>query len=249
MTRLAPAQEWWTAAEIAAAALPDMPTTHQNITSAAIRQNWRGHSKLARRRAGKGGGWEYHWTLFPARAQTRLLAAVKPASLSPPPAQAAPDRDAAWAWFDTLPETVKTKASARLRIIQLVEALELGGSTRHLAVIDAARMEQVAPRSIWNWYDMIWGIRIDDRLAYLAPRHRAAQRRSRRSVIDPRFGDLIKADVLRLGEPSLTSCYDRCVRIAKAEGLPVAPLHNVRRWLDRTISRTTTCRPGRGSQR
>ena len=38
-------------------------------------------------------------------------------------------------------------------------------------------------------------MRVDDRLAYLAPRQRAAKRASRRAEIDPRFGDLIKADV------------------------------------------------------
>lgn len=233
-----PTQEWWTAAEIAEAGLPDLANTPQNVTSTAIRQNWRTHPKLARRRKGKGGGWEYHWSLFPSRAQVRLLATVN-VPPAPKPAEPAPDRDEVWAWFDGLPADAKAKAQQRLLAIQKVEALEAGGSTRHVAVIDVASMEHVAPRSIWNWMEMIWGVRVDDRLAYLAPRHRAAKRTSRRAVIDPRFADLIKADVLRLGEPSLVSCYDRCVRVARAEGLTVPPLHSVRRWLDRTISRTT----------
>ena len=236
MSRLAPAQEWWTAAEIAEAGLPDMPAKKRGVNVMIERSNWTGNPALARRRAGKGGGWEYHWILFPSRAQTKLLAEVKAAVVKP---NTRPQRDEAWTWFETLPAAAKAKAQTRLMIIQKVEAFEAGGSTRHLAVIDVAAMENVAPRSIWNWYEMIWGVRVDDRLAYLAPRHRAAKRASRRAEIDPRFGDLIKADVLRMGEPSLTSCYDRCVRIAKAEGLPVAPLHTIRRWLDRTVSRTT----------
>ena len=237
MSRSVPDQAWWTAAEIAGAGLPDMPTTKRNINVMAERLNWTGHPKLSRRRAGKGGGWEYHWTLFPARAQAKLLAAVKVAVVAPDPRLS---RDEVWLWFEGLPAAAKAKAQTRLVIIQQVEAFEAGGATRHLAVVDVARIAQVAPRSIWNWYEMIGGVRVDDRLAYLAPRHRAAVKRSaRRSLIDPRFGDLIKADYLRVEQPSLTSVYDRYVRIAKAEGPDVAPVYTVRRWLERTVSKTT----------
>jgi len=238
MTGLAPSREWWTPAEIADAALPDMPTTKRGVAMVVDKGNWSGHPKLARRRSGRGGGWEYHWSLFPSRAQALLIAQVREAQTAPAAAPAKPERAEIWTWFDSLPKHVKDEAQARLMTIQKVEMLEQGGSTRHLAVIDAGKMDKVSPRTIWNWLDMITGVRIDDRLAYLAPRHRAARRQSRRSEIDPRFGDLIKADFLRLEQPSLTSVYDRCVRIATREGLPVVPLHTVRRWIDRSVSPT-----------
>lgn len=60
MTRPLPRQKWWIAAEIADAGLPDMPSTRQGVDTLAMRQNWRAHPELARRRAGRGGGWEYH---------------------------------------------------------------------------------------------------------------------------------------------------------------------------------------------
>jgi putative transposase len=234
---LTPAQIWWTAAEIADARLPDMPTSARRVTATADRLNWRGQKGLARRRAGKGGGWEYHWTLLPSRAQGVLIAQAKVAAAPATPAPR-PERDEVWTWFESLPATAKAKAAERLDAIQRAEALRDGGSTMHLAVIDAARMVGVAPRSIWSWISMIEGVREDDRLAYLAPRHRAALRQSRRAEIDPRFGDLVKADWLRLSQPSLTSVYDRCVRIAKAEGIPTVPIHTVRRWIERTVSPT-----------
>ena len=76
---LTPAQEWWTAEEISSAGLPDLPSTRQGVDAVIKRLHWREDALLARRRAGKGGGFEYSWKLFPARAQRKLLqAASKP---------------------------------------------------------------------------------------------------------------------------------------------------------------------------
>ena len=68
-----PDRIWWTALEIAKAALPDMPGTTQKVTAMADRLGWRQNPKAARRRAGRGGGWEYHWHLLPDRARMHLL--------------------------------------------------------------------------------------------------------------------------------------------------------------------------------
>jgi putative transposase len=241
---LSPTREWWTAEQIAEAKLPDLPETKRGVALLAKRQDWQRQASKVRRRQGKGGGWEYHWTLFPSLAQQKLIVHAAPAAIARDtrPAKTAaassPERDEVWAWFDGLPTSVKDKARKRLATIQKVEALVAGGSTWYLAAIDAARMDGVSERSIWNWIDMTRAVRADDRLAYLAPRHRATKRASRRSVIDPRFGDLIRADYLRLERPSLTSVYDRAVRIAQAEGLATVPIQTVRRWLDRTVSKT-----------
>jgi hypothetical protein len=234
-----PAQEWWTAAEIADARLPDLPGTKRGVNLVSERLGWPTLAGKARRRAGKGGGWEFHWTLFPSRAQALLLVQARPAAA--PVAAPAPEpmeRDALWAWYEALPAAVKAVAAARLATVQKAEAIRDGGATMYLAVVEAGRIDGVSPRTIWNWLSAIDGVRIDDRLPALAPRHRAAVRRTRRAEIDPRFGDLIKADYLRPEEPSLTAVYDRCVRIARAEGLPVVPVHTVRRWIDRTVTRT-----------
>ncbi|MCB5198569.1 Mu transposase C-terminal domain-containing protein [Loktanella sp. TSTF-M6] len=236
MTR-APQQEWWTAAEIAAAGLPDMPGTKRRINAMAQRLGWDRAPQLVRRRAGRGGGREYHWTLFPARAQQKLL--TKSSDAAPLPAASdKPSRDEAWAWFEGLPAKAKATAEERLKVIQSVEAMEQGGASRIVAVDDAAALSGKSQRTIFNWFAMIDGVRSDDRLPYLAPRHRAAVKGKRRATIDPTFLDYIKADYLRPEAPSLKSVYDRVVRIAKAEGLDVAPLHTVRRQLDRDLSPT-----------
>lgn len=238
MTALVPAQEWWSPAEIAAAALPDLPGTARGVAARIDEQDWRAKAGLARRRAGKGGGWEYSWRLFPARAQRKLLTAAA--------APAEPERmgrDAQWAWFDGLPQAVKDKAARRLAAIARVEALE-GAVGRHMAVTAVARELQAAgetggARTIWDWLGMIEGVAACDRLAYLAPRNRAGVRQARARDCDPRFFDAVKAGYLRLGEPCFTDSYRDAVRIAVAQGWDVLPERTMRRRLDREVSQPT----------
>ena len=231
--RLTPDREWWTAEEIAAAALPDLPNTRQGVDAVIKRNNWRSQPGHARRREGRGGGWEYSWRLFPSRAQRKLLSERSSAV-----AAERPSRDEAWTWFDALPQPVKDKAQARLLIVQKCEALEpaLG---RHMAIVNVARLDGIATRTIWNWMGMIEGVRSDDRLPYLAPRHRAAPEERRRAAVkdcDPDFFDQIKADYLRNEAPPFTDCYRRALRVAKAKGWATLPERTMRRRLDAAVS-------------
>jgi putative transposase len=235
MARLAPVREWWTAEEVACAGLPDLPSTRQAIEAIIKRLNWRGNPAFARRRAGKGGGWEYNWRLFPSRAQRKLLHEVA-APLEPQ----RPERDEAWRWYEGLPQSVKDKAEARLLIVQRVESLEpaLG---RHMAVVNVSKLDGVAPRTVWNWFSAIEGVRGDDRLPYLAPRHRATPETRRKTAkdCDPEFFDTLKSDYLRLEGPPFTDCYRRAARIAKAKGWVFLPERTMRRRMDKAVSQAT----------
>lgn len=230
---ITPAREWWTADELAETGLPDIPTTKRRVNAMAERLGWRGHPKLARRRAGRGGGWEYSWKLLPSRAQTRLIMAEK--AVTPDPR---PDRDEIWSWFDGLPQQAKDRAAERLTIIQQVEAIERAMGS-NLAVQTIARQAGMAPRSIWNWRSMIEGVLIEDRLAYLAPRHRAATPTRERAKCSPEFLNWLKADFLRLGEPSFTSCYDRAAALCAKRGLEALTPRTARRWMDENVPRVT----------
>ena len=238
---LTPKQEWWTAQELADAALPDLPNTKRGVNSVAERNGWQAQPNLARRREGRGGGWEYNWRLLPVRAQRKLLSEVAPE----PVAISRLDRDAAWEWFERLPTAVQDKARGRLRVIQRVEALEpvLG---RDLAVRDAAKLEGIGARTIWGWLSLIDGVRVDDRLPYLAPKHRADDPSRARRVHAVEFFELLKSDYLRSSGPSFSACYRRNQRIAEGQGLEVLPERTMRRRLDATVSRVTQvlCRGG-----
>ncbi len=67
-------KNWLTAKELAALKLTGMPATWQGINAHIRQENWRDHSSLARKRAGRGGGWEYHIDLLPEAARTDLEA-------------------------------------------------------------------------------------------------------------------------------------------------------------------------------
>jgi hypothetical protein len=235
MTRLAPDQEWWTVAEIAEAALADLPATRQGVEAVVRRLGWRGQPGLARRRQGRGGGWEYHWQLFPQRAQRALLARSAPADR---PAAPRMDRAEAWEWFEGLPEAVQAVARRRLDILLKVEALE-AAATRFVAVRDVSRVECIGSRSVWAWAALVDGVRRDDWLPYLAPRHRAAVRRPARKAMDCEFFDALKADFLRPAAPSFASCYRRAVRIAAKAGWQVVDEQTARRRLKAEVSGPT----------
>ncbi len=241
MSERQPDQAWWTADEVASACLPDMPTTKRRVNALADRMNWRAHPDFARRRKGRGGGWEYCWRLFPSRAQQALLAQV--ASPEPAPMM---ERTEAWEWFDGLPAATKEKAKHRLGVIQTVEALERGGMTRDLACYQVARKEGITHRTIWNWLALIEGVRVDDRLPYLSPRNRASMRIDSKADCSPEFWDYLKADYLRLERPSFASCYRRAIRVAAQEGWGVLPERTMRRRLEDEVPALTItlCRKG-----
>ncbi len=233
-----PQKEWWSAADLAASGLPDIPTTKRGLTKMIDRQNWVAQPGLVRRRSGRGGGFEYHWSLLPQRAQQHLLLVATSDQTEKAEAEQMSAAEA-WTYYDKLADKAKAKATSRLKAIQLVEALERGGLTKDQAVRNASKQLHCGVRSIWNWFDMIAGIAPSDRLPYLADRHKLAKRQSRAAEIDPTFGEMIKADYLRLGEPDFTACYDRIVRHCEANGIPVASKSATRRWLDRTVSKVT----------
>lgn len=235
---LTPTQEWWTPDEIAAAGLPDLPTSKRGVNLLSDRQQWRANPDLARRRDGRGGGWEYSWKLFPDRARAKLLTVSAPKTEAKVADQMS--RDEAWAWFDALPKSVKAKAEARLKIIATVEAVERASlQGRHLAIQTVARTSGTGSRTIWSWFAMIVGVRDDDRLPYLAPRNRAAEARARSKDCDPDFMAVLKSLYLRLSAPNFTDCYRDAMKIAKSKGWAVLPERTMRRRIDKTVSKLT----------
>ncbi|MBN8294706.1 Mu transposase C-terminal domain-containing protein [Rhodobacter sp. NTK016B] len=223
---------WWTARELAGSGLPDVPATRQGVEALAGRLDWRADPSLARRRAARGGGWEYNWRLLPVRAQTALLKGSRPEADT----AVTMERGDAWQWFDGLPDRVKAKARERLEVIQKVEALE-APMGKNLAVETVAAQCGVSARSIWNWLGMIEGQDVSDRLAYLAPRHRAASPKRERAVCSQEFLDRMRADYLRLAGPSLRSVHRRVVNWCQQHDLAYLEYRTTLRWFDENVPR------------
>ena len=234
-----PSKTWWSADELVEARLPDMPSTKRRINARA--EDWRRVPGAVRRREGRGGGWEYHWSVLPLAAQQALLADTFEVRKAEPI-----DRDTAWAEFEGLTAAAKAKAAYRLALIDEVDLLNAAGLTKTNAVAQTARVHGVSTRTIFNWLTMVEGVSVEDRLAFLVPRQQLAEKPTK-VLIDPDFFALVKSDFLRLEQPSFTACYERAVRVAKKEKLPVPKLHQVRRYYKKMISEPTEiyCRKGR----
>lgn len=228
MTRTAPEKEWWTAQELADARLTDIPPTKRAVNLMADRLSWQANPAFARRREGRGGGWEYHWRLLPMRAQRDLVARGN--RVAEPEARLS--RDEAWEWFDALPETAKAKARRGLRIVQEVEALA-PAMTKFLAVETAARQHEVSARTIWGWFERIEGIDTADRLPFLAPRHRAAPQKPKTAEYSPEFFEYLKGAFLRPEPISFAAAFDTTKEIAQAKGWVIPNLRTMRRRMDR----------------
>ena len=230
----APARTWWSAAEIAEARLPEMPDTTRGVSKLAARLDWRADKDHARRRAGRGGGWEYHWKLFPLAAQKVLSGGAARA----PARHVALTSEEAWAAFEALPERVRARARERLAALQMVEAMVAAGQSRSLAVSEAGRVLGHGARTIWSWFAQLEGVARSDWLAHLAPRHRLAARPVRKRQA-PEFMARLKSDYLRLSQPSFSACWRRAQRYCQAKGFDWLPERSARRRLMAEVPRVT----------
>ncbi|ARE85030.1 bacteriophage Mu transposase [Roseovarius mucosus] len=244
MTGPAPSQEWWSAADLAEAGLPDLPGTKRKINQLAEREGWARHAGKVRRRKGAGGGLEYHWSLLPIRARMRLSADL----INAPAAR--PGKDEAWERFAAAGDKARAEAEARLEAIAEVELLEGAGLTRSAAVREVAHKLGRSEKSLWNYLGQVEGVAPADRLAYLIDGRAVRRASAQRGDIDPAFLALVRSDWLRLSQPSLTSCYDRAVRVWTSEqrNSTVPPLHQVRRWIKANVSAPTETYLRKGEQ-
>ncbi|WP_112311436.1 DNA-binding protein [Pseudogemmobacter bohemicus] len=224
MTHL-PVKEWWTTQEIADAGLPDLPDSRQGVEAEAKRYGWRGHPTHARKREGRGGGWEYHWRLFPSSAQRKLIMDAN----APEEPKSRPDRDEAWTWFEGRPEHVKAKAKTCLRILQDVEDLAPAVG-KFLAVAMIAKQRKVSDRTIWGWFERVEGVRRNDRLPYLAPRHGTAAAKPTKSASAAEFCDILKGLYMRLEGPDFRPAWRDARDICRASGKDWLEYRTALRW-------------------
>jgi transposase InsO family protein len=230
-------KEWFTAAELAERALPDLPATKSGIVRFAKKANWQGKRTLAgtalcRRRKGRGGGLEYHYSVLPRLAQVKLVAEAT-AEKGGAPAKAERGEGEVWAWFDRLPKARKDKAEARLKALDQVEALVRGGQLKNNAVHFVARQTGASARTIWNWYDLVAGRDRKDWLPYLAPQH---QGRQKTAACSPEAWEAFKTAYLRLEQPTAEAAYEWTLQAGEGRGWTVPALRTLTRRLDAEVS-------------
>ncbi len=231
-------REWFTAAELAELGLPGLPGDKRSLNRRAKDERWqhrRGadNQLLARARAGRGGGVEFHVSLLPGLA--RLALAERGLIAAPPaPVEVESPRQGSWRWYDAQSAKVKAEAERRVRIVTQIDLLEAAGQTRTTAIAEANRRHGVSTSTLWGWLRLIEGVAAADRLPALAPRFQGG---GKEMEIDPDLWDLFKSDYLRDAAATLAVCYAKCVKVAAERGLSVPSEKTFRRKLQRELPR------------
>jgi transposase InsO family protein len=190
---------------------------------------------LARKRKGRGGGREYHWTIFPISAQTDLqkreIARKKKAEKQPSTRGSTATR-VDWEWFENLPESRRQKAHDRLAVLEAITSLQRGALSKDQAVSIVSAQQRVGASTIYTWFKLVEGLDRKDWLPALCPRHTG---RTKTTECDPRAWEFIKADWLRLEKPPFTACYLRLEMAAKEHGWPIPAARTLERRLETEI--------------
>lgn len=239
------ASSWFGAAELAELKLPGLPTTKRKINELAEAGRWllrvdAAGYPLHRKRAGRGGGYEYNYAVLPQAAIAELIrrgliqAAPKGAADSAQQPAPGPTRDGLWSWFDQQADSVKDEAKRRLKVIEAVETrVRRAGMSVTAAVAAAAIEHDVSVATIHAWRKAVKGARLDDYLPRLAPRRVGG---GQRAEIDDGAWQFFLSAYLRFEEPTVTKAYDDLIELyAKPRGLEVPHIKTFKRRVDSDV--------------
>ena len=235
--------EWFTPAELAAAKLPDLPD-ERAIRLRADREGWRAPERDGthwRKRAGRGGGYEYHLSALPRAAQIKLALDAGKAAASP--ATAERKRAEAWAWFERAPAKKQAVARSRMEALDAVDLLVRAGVETTVAMHQVARQQGTGTSTLYRWREATYGLDRGDWLPALTPRHAGRQTEVECS---PEAWDALRVDYLRLEAPNMVDCYRRVTAMAAERGWTVPSLQTMQRRIDaiplelRTLARKGT---------
>ncbi len=225
---------WLTAQEIADHDLPELPGTKRGVQKLASRNEWaikrsEEGTLLCRKRAGRGGGFEYHTSLLPLRAQKRLEALARKEDSGTQIVEGAE----LWAQFERRSNKAKAEAERRLTILKKVDQLCLDGFSRNQATDIVAGEFGVCARTVWDWRGLVALHGEQDWLAVLAPKPRGAaacKKVKKKDCADAALA-FFKSDYLRPEQPSAASCYDRLLKHAAEQNWQLPSLKTMMRRL------------------
>ena len=242
MSAIGGSKAWFTAQELADLALPGLPKTKRKINELAVESGWgfaitAGGETMSRKRAGRGGGLEYHCKLLPTPT---FLALIKRGMVAPTVDVTAPaGRDQAWAWFEGQNEAIRAEAHARLGAVDAIDALVASGMSRSAAVTAIGVQRGTSAATLWNWLKLAAGVERSDRLPALAPRRTGG---GAEAELHPAAWKAFKSDYLRPEKPTFAACHGRLERMAAEQGWGAIPhVKTLQRKLERDMNvRTVT---------
>jgi putative transposase len=213
-------QEWFSAAELATMAPLGLPAGKSSILAMADRLEWCRLDWVNtrwRKRAGRGGGVEFHYSVLPHITRIKLAIDLTEAAApsSETEAKNARSRDEMWAWFETVPAKKKAEAQRRLDVLQAMRTLVGSGVKKVLAAQNVATAFKTSVNTLYTWETSVRGADLADWLPYLAPRHAG---RSGYVECSDEAWDFLLADYLRPAKREFKACFDDLVKTAALHG-------------------------------
>ena len=222
--------EWRSASEWIDQGLPGLPTSKFGFIKAAARESWE-----RRERAGKGGGFEYHYSGLPEKARAAYV--LRNAAPKRSKRKAAYNQDDLWARYERLTSKRHDEAMRRLHVLVAVDDLMVGGMKKLTAIAYVAAEAEVDPATIRRWFSLVKSVERQDWLAALAPRY--AGNAEPKAECDPRAWDWYKGQYLTRRQPTHADTYRRLEEIAQAEGWTLPSARTLIRRIETEIDKFT----------
>lgn len=228
--------EWRSASEWVEQVLPGLPTSKFGFIKAADREGWE-----RRERAGRGGGFEYHYRSLPDAAQAeyvlRHTRKTAPAPAKKPKRSTSYDQEQLWERHTQATLKCREEAQRRHDILLTVEKMRGPGFGKMKAIEAVALQAEVDPSTIRRWYDDVKGVERQDWLAALTPRWAGVVEPT--AQIDQRARDWYLTHYLSRRQPSHAETYRRLEEIAKVEGWAIPSSRTMVRMVERDVDRHT----------
>lgn len=222
--------EWRSASEWVDQGLPGLPTSKFGFIKAADREGWK-----RRERAGRGGGFEYHYSSLPeqARAAYVLRHAPKPTPAKKPKRSTSYDQEQLWERHTQATAKCREEAQRRHDILLATETLRNSGLGKMKAIEAAAAQSWISSDTIRGWYDLVKGVERQDWLAALTPRWTGVKEPT--AAIDQRARDWYLTHYLSRRQPTHAETYRRLEEIAKAEDWAIPSARTMIRMVEREV--------------
>ncbi len=233
--------EFFTVKELADARLIGLEMNVRNLRKYVDKNNWRKKTSpdgqpYARKRQGRGGGWEYHINLLEPHQRRELArnwGGQQQTSESTAPKNA---DQKLWQEFNSLPLRAQNFAKTRLEVLHRVESYLQAGETKDNSCKLAAADYNKSVASVYNWFNKISGVDRHNWLPKLAAKNKGSK--GRISDCSDDAWAAFKADYLRLEKPPATACYFRLKRMGEERGWTVPSKKALTNRLDREIKKT-----------
>ena len=236
--------DWFTAAELEALALPGLPGTRRGIALAADVQGWtlpEAEGRTWRRRAGRGGGIEYHLSALPLASRAKLAIEARTEAARPEPragAKAQLSHEEAWAWFERLPDRKKAEARERLAALNAVARLVAHGTPKVPSMQMVAAERGIRLSTLYAWEALVRGVPAEHRLPRLAPRH--AGPAGPRAECSAEALDWLRSAWLSPSRPTVETCIRDLRAIAPDRGWTLPSDRTMRRHVEGIDRATAT---------